>query len=108
MTEQIDIGHAPHITVYSKAECSQCDRTIFMLERAGATHTVVKIDDGTPEAAAALAAIKALGFMGAPVVVTNRTGDPKDDVSWSGLIPDKVKEHALGILPKPAAAAPTY
>lgn len=101
MTESITApqGHAPHITVYSKKKCSQCDRTMFMLDRDGATYDVVKIDEGTPESEAALAAIKALGYMGAPVVITNRTGDAKDDIHWSGLDPDRVNLHALGKVP---------
>ncbi|MGQ4535025.1 glutaredoxin-like protein NrdH [Dermabacteraceae bacterium P13115] len=68
------------ITVYSKPMCVQCDATKRALNKAGLDYTVVDLT----EDAEALAKVKALGYMAAPVVITAND-------HWSGFRPDKIK-----------------
>ena len=81
------------ISVYSKPLCVQCDATKRALNKAGLPYDVIDIT----EDADALEAVKALGYVQAPVVVTG--GD-----HWSGFRPDKVKALA-GTSARPVAAA---
>ncbi|KAB1647319.1 MULTISPECIES: glutaredoxin-like protein NrdH [unclassified Pseudoclavibacter] len=67
------------VTVYSKPACVQCNATYRALDKRGIDYTVVDIT----EDAAALAQVKELGYMQAPVVVT-------DGGHWSGFRPDKI------------------
>lgn len=71
------------ITVYSKPACVQCNATYRALDKKGVAYDVVDIT----EDAAALARVKDLGYMQAPVVVAG-------DDSWSGFRPDKIDEVA--------------
>lgn len=71
------------ITVYSKPLCVQCDATKRALDKAGLAYDVIDIT----EDADALASVKALGYVQAPVVVTD--GD-----HWSGFRPEKMKALA--------------
>ncbi|MBV7412545.1 glutaredoxin-like protein NrdH [Dermabacteraceae bacterium TAE3-ERU27] len=68
------------ITVYSKPMCVQCDATKRALNKAGLDYTVVDLT----EDAEALAKVKSLGYMAAPVVITGND-------HWSGFRPDKIK-----------------
>lgn len=68
------------ITVYSKPLCVQCDATKRALTKAGLAYSVVDVT----EDADALAKVKALGYMQAPVVIT-------EDDHWAGFRPDKIK-----------------
>ena len=77
------------ITVYSKPMCVQCDATKRALNKTGLAYTVVDLT----EDAEALARVKSLGYMAAPVVITGND-------HWSGFRPDKIKALA-------AAAATT-
>ncbi len=69
------------ITVYSKPACVQCNATYRALDKAGIDYDVVDITQD----AAALEAVKGLGYLQAPVVVT-------DEGHWSGFRPDKITE----------------
>ena len=71
------------IAVYSKPSCVQCTATYRALDKQGIEYEVfdVSADDK------ALAAVKELGYLQAPVVVT-------DSDSWSGFRPDKINELA--------------
>ncbi len=71
------------ITVYSKPLCVQCDATKRALNKAGLAYTVVDVT----EDAEALATIKGMGYLQAPVVITG-------DDHWSGFRPDKIKALA--------------
>lgn len=71
------------VTVYSKPLCVQCDATKRALAKAGIAYNVVDVTDD-PEA---LAKIKALGYVQAPVVITA-------DDHWSGFRPDLIKTLA--------------
>lgn len=68
------------ITVYSKPLCVQCDATKRALNKAGVAYDVVDIT----EDAEALATIKGMGYLQAPVVITSED-------HWSGFRPDKIK-----------------
>ncbi|MFD2758757.1 glutaredoxin-like protein NrdH [Gulosibacter faecalis] len=71
------------VSVYSKPSCVQCTATYRALDNQGIEYEVfdVSADDK------ALEAVKALGYLQAPVVVT-------EDDSWSGFRPDKITELA--------------
>ena len=68
------------ITVYSKPQCVQCNATKRALDKQGLDYAEVDLTQD----AAAYEYVKSLGFVQAPVVVT-------DQDAWSGFRPDKVK-----------------
>jgi glutaredoxin-like protein NrdH len=72
------------VTVYTKPACVQCNATYRALEKKGIAYQSVDISQD----ADALERLKALGYMQAPVVVT-------DQDHWSGFRPDKIEELAL-------------
>ena len=69
--------------MYSKPLCVQCDATKRALNKAGVAYDVVDIT----EDADALAKVKSLGHVQAPVVITGED-------HWSGFRPDKIKALA--------------
>jgi glutaredoxin-like protein NrdH len=71
------------ITVYSKPMCVQCDATKRALNKSGVAYDVVDITEDTE----ALAHVKSLGYVQAPVVVAGED-------HWSGFRPDKIKAVA--------------
>jgi glutaredoxin-like protein NrdH len=71
------------ITVYSKPMCVQCDATKRALTKSGVSYDVVDIT----EDAEALAHVKSMGYVQAPVVVAGED-------HWSGFRPDKIKAVA--------------
>ncbi|APX32839.1 NrdH-redoxin [Brachybacterium sp. P6-10-X1] len=73
------------ITVYSKPLCVQCDATKRALNKAGVAYDVVDIT----EDADALARIKSMGYVQAPVVITEQD-------HWAGFRPDKIKALSAG------------
>lgn len=69
------------ITVYTKPACVQCTATYRALDNKGIPFEILDLSvDET-----ALEQVKALGYLQAPVVVT-------DDDHWSGFRPDKIDE----------------
>lgn len=72
------------VTVYTKPACVQCNATYRALDKKGISYQSVDISQN-PEA---LERLKAMGYMQAPVVVT-------DDDHWSGFRPDKIEDLAL-------------
>lgn len=71
------------ITVYTKPSCVQCNATYRALDAQGIQYEIRDLS----EDAAALEQVKALGYMQAPVVIT-------DEGHWSGFRPDKISELA--------------
>jgi len=71
------------VTVYSKPACVQCEATKKALDRAGIEYDVVDLSEDP----VALETVKELGYLQAPVVVT-------DDEHWSGFRPDKISALA--------------
>ena len=71
------------ITVYTKPSCVQCTATYRALDNKGIEYEV--LDLSVDESA--LEAVKALGYLQAPVVIT-------DEEHWSGFRPDKINALA--------------
>ena len=71
------------VTVYTKPSCVQCNATYRALDSKGIEYEV--LDVSTDEGA--LAHVKELGYLQAPVVIT-------DEDHWSGFRPDKIDELA--------------
>ncbi|CAG7844014.1 Glutaredoxin-like protein NrdH [Pseudoclavibacter triregionum] len=71
------------IAVYSKPSCVQCTATYRALDKQGIEYEIfdVSVDEK------ALEAVKELGYLQAPVVVT-------EDDHWSGFRPDKISTLA--------------
>jgi glutaredoxin-like protein NrdH len=69
------------VTVYTKPACVQCNATYRALDKKGITYQSVDITTD-PEA---LERLRGLGYMQAPVVIT-------DADHWSGFRPDKIAE----------------
>ncbi|NUL60345.1 glutaredoxin-like protein NrdH [Brevibacterium luteolum] len=67
------------ITVYTKPACVQCNATFRALDSRGIDYRAVDLT----EEPGALDVVKAMGYMQAPVVVT-------DSDHWSGFRPDKI------------------
>lgn len=67
------------ITVYTKPACVQCNATYRALDAKGIEYDVLDVSQD----ADALERVKALGYLQAPVVIT-------DEDHWSGFRPDKI------------------
>lgn len=70
------------VTVYSKPACVQCNATYRSLDQKGIAYEVEDISQD----AEALERVRELGYMQAPVVITD------DGDHWSGFRPDKISE----------------
>ncbi|GAB3540274.1 redoxin NrdH [Arthrobacter tecti] len=73
------------VTVYTKPACVQCNATYRALDKKGIAYQSVDISQDP----AALERVRSLGYMQAPVVIT-------DEDHWSGFRPDKINEIAQG------------
>lgn len=71
------------VTVYTKPSCVQCTATYRALDSKGIEYEVLDLSADEQ----ALAAVKELGYLQAPVVIT-------DEGHWSGFRPDKINELA--------------
>lgn len=71
------------VTVYSKPSCVQCNATYRAMNSRGIDYQVVDMSQDHE----ALEYVRQLGYMSAPVVVT-------DDDHWTGFRPDKIDELA--------------
>lgn len=71
------------VTVYTKPSCVQCNATYRALDKKGIVYNKVDISQD----AAALERVRNLGYMQAPVVIT-------DNDHWSGFRPDKINTLA--------------
>lgn len=70
------------VTIYSKPACVQCNATYRALDKRGIEYKVVDISQD-PDA---LEYVRSLGYMQAPVVVT------EEGEHWSGFHPDRIAE----------------
>ncbi len=70
-------------TVYTKPSCVQCDMTKKMLDKNGIEYNTVDITQDP----AAYEMIVGMGFMAAPVVIT-------DNDAWAGFNPEKINAIA--------------
>jgi glutaredoxin-like protein NrdH len=71
------------VTVYTKPSCVQCNATYRALDSKGIEYEILDLSQDEN----ALAAVKELGYLQAPVVIT-------DEDHWSGFRPDKIDELA--------------
>ena len=71
------------VTVYTKPACVQCDMTKKMIDKNNIEYSTVDITEDI----SAFEMIKSMGFMSAPVVIT-------DTDSWAGFQPDKITNIA--------------
>ena len=78
------------VTVYSKDDCVQCDRTKAWLNKNGVPFDEVDLIANPMT----LEAFKDEGFSSAPIV-TVKTSDPDVEFIWAGFIPDNLKKHTL-------------
>ncbi|WP_022870899.1 glutaredoxin-like protein NrdH [Yaniella halotolerans] len=69
------------VTVYSKPACVQCNATVRALDKKGIEYDVIDMSQDMD----ALERVRALGYMQAPVVMTEAD-------HWSGFRPDKIAE----------------
>ncbi len=76
-----EMQHSP--LLFTKPSCVQCTATYRALDAKGIEYDVVDLS----EDAAALEQVKSLGYLQAPVVIT-------DEDHWSGFRPDKIDELA--------------
>lgn len=74
------------VTVYSKPSCVQCTATYRRLDVKGISYKILDVSQDEE----ALEAIKSLGHLQAPVVVT-------DTDNWSGYRPDLIDDLAARI-----------
>lgn len=72
-----------YLFLFTKPSCVQCTATYRALDAKGIEYDVVDLS----EDAAALEQVKSLGYLQAPVIVT-------DEDHWSGFRPDKIDELA--------------
>lgn len=70
-------------TVYTKPSCVQCNATYRALDSKGIEYDIIDLSEDPT----ALETVKELGYLQAPVVVT-------DDEHWSGFRPDKISALA--------------
>ena len=70
-------------TVYTKPSCVQCNATYRALDSKGIEYDIVDLSEDPT----ALETVKELGYLQAPVVVT-------DDEHWAGFRPDKISALA--------------
>lgn len=75
------------VTLYSKADCVQCDMTKKVLKQKGLTYREFKMDEDD----SALDKAKALGYLQAPVVVVGFGHETMPGEHWSGFRPDKLR-----------------
>lgn len=71
------------ITVYTKPSCVQCTATYRALDSKGIEYNILDLSEDET----ALETVKELGYLQAPVVVT-------EDEHWSGFRPDKISALA--------------
>ena len=66
------------ITVYTRDNCVQCNRTKATLKKRGLEYTEIEIDDETADS------FREQGYQSLPIVVAH-------DEVWAGFRPDKIK-----------------
>lgn len=71
------------ITIYETPGCVQCRMTKHWLDRAGAEYQTVDLSESPQD----MAAVKALGYQSAPVVIATNGGV---DEHWSGFQPARL------------------
>lgn len=78
------------ITVYTSPGCQPCKATKRWLDARGVDYQTVDVSQSPDD----LAAIKALGYVAAPVVIVS-SGDPETDIHWQGLVVANLTKYTL-------------
>lgn len=76
------------IKIYTQPSCQPCKATKRWWDRRGIRYQEIDITTSPDDAAA----IRALGFKEAPVVIVS-TGDPETDLMWSGFDPNNLTKY---------------
>lgn len=80
-----------HWTVYSKPACVQCNATYRYLDGKNIPYKVIDMSQDEQ----ALAVVKGLGYLQAPVVVPSFVEDNTGlEPHWSGFRPDQIDKYA--------------
>jgi len=79
------------ITIYTTPGCSQCVMTKNWWRKKGVEYREVDLTTSPDD----FEAVKALGYMQAPVVVVNDDGDTENEKHWYGFRPDLLEEFTL-------------
>jgi len=80
------------ITVYSTPKCVQCKLTKDWLDERGIEYDFVDLPSA-PESVQE--AVRALGYLRAPVVIVNDDNDTKNEKHWYGFRPDLLEEFTI-------------
>ena len=78
------------ITIYTTPICSQCKLTKAWWKKRNVTFNEVDLTTSPDD----YEAVKALGYMQAPVVIVN-DGDTQNEKHWYGFRPDLLEEFTL-------------
>jgi glutaredoxin-like protein NrdH len=81
------------VTVYTTPSCSQCTLTKKWLDdpKRGNLKGLYNVVDLSQDAEA-YAAVKALGYASAPVVIVGNPGANNDETHWYGFRPDMLEQ----------------
>lgn len=71
------------VTIYTKPNCVQCNATYRAMDAKGIPYTVIDLTEDP----AALELVRSLGYLQAPVVITDTT-------HWTGFRPDMIAQLA--------------
>lgn len=85
------------ITIYETPGCSGCRLTKAILDRAGITYRTVDLSESLDD----YRAVKAMGYMQAPVVCVTYPDGRNDH--WSGLRPDLLDKYITSAKAQAAA-----
>ena len=81
----------PRVTVYGKPNCTQCDMSVKVLDREGVSFEYIDMEADP----AALAFVKDLGYLQAPVVIARYPSGAEEH--WAGFRPDRIKDYASAV-----------
>jgi len=78
------------VTIYTTPNCQQCNMTKRWLDKNNVPYSTVDLSESPDD----LAAVRALGYASAPVVIVSN-GDPETDLHWFGFRPDNLTRYTL-------------
>jgi len=78
------------VTVYTTPFCQQCNMTKRWLTKNNIPFNTVDLSESPDD----LAAVKALGYEAAPVVLVSN-GDPETELHWYGFNPTNLTRYTL-------------
>jgi glutaredoxin-like protein NrdH len=76
------------LTIYTLPLCQQCTATKRWLEKRGVPYVAIDLADSPADAAA----VAALGYKQAPVIIVSN-GDPETDLHWGGFDPNNLERY---------------